>query len=105
MSKEYEEELEKTIEHLHKVIEEKTTIIDQQKQMLDMFIKGELSSHPGYIDAPSCQGVGLGNGLGNGNGNSAVGYNVTTTGYNVTTTGPLKGNSSIIFASDEDTGF
>jgi len=39
VSKEYEKELEKTIEHLHKVIEEKTTIIDQQKELLDKFMK------------------------------------------------------------------
>jgi len=42
MSKEYESELEKTIEHLHKVIEEKTTIIDQQRELLDKFMKGDI---------------------------------------------------------------
>lgn len=59
MSKEYEKELERTIEHLHKVIEEKTTLIDQQREMLDKFIKGEISvnSLSGYVDAPSYQAV------------------------------------------------
>lgn len=64
MSKEYEKELEKTIEHLHKVIEEKTTLIDQQKEMLNKFINGEISStsrymddaHPGYVNVPAYQG-------------------------------------------------
>jgi hypothetical protein len=42
MSKAYELELEKTIEHLRKVIEEKNGLIDQQKELLDKFLKGEI---------------------------------------------------------------
>lgn len=59
MSKEYEKELEKTIDHLHKVIEEKTILIDQQKVMIDKFMKGEISinSDAEYINAPSYVGV------------------------------------------------
>lgn len=62
VSKEYEKELERTIEHLHKVIEEKTKLIDQQKELLDKFMKGDISinSDAGYINAPSYVGVSTG---------------------------------------------
>jgi len=42
MSKVYEAELEKTIEHLRKVIEEKNGLIDQQKELIDKFLKGDI---------------------------------------------------------------
>jgi predicted RNA binding protein with dsRBD fold (UPF0201 family) len=60
VSKDYETELEKTIEHLHKVIEEKTTIIDQQRELLDKFMKGDIvvsNQDAGYVTFPSYQGV------------------------------------------------
>ena len=62
VSKEYEKELEKTIEHLHKVVEEKTILIDQQRVMIDKFMKGEISinSDAGYINAPSYAAVSTG---------------------------------------------
>lgn len=78
MSKEYEKELERTIEHLHKVIEEKTTLIDQQRVMIDKFLKGEISinSDAGYINAPSYVGVSTGplNGSGSFGQPSYTGY-------------------------------
>jgi hypothetical protein len=84
VSKEYETELEKTIEHLHKVIEEKTTIIDQQRELLDKFMKGEIvfSQAAEYVNVPSYQ---------------AAAY----TGSSIT--GPLTGyNTSSNSSSSED---
>jgi hypothetical protein len=79
MSKEYETELEKTIEHLHKVIEEKTTIIDQQKELLDKFMKGEIvvsSQDAGYTTVPSYQAAAYtGNGIPTG---PLTGYNTSS---------------------------
>ncbi len=43
MSKEYEKELENTVEHLKKVIEEKNVTIDQQREMIDKFMRGEVN--------------------------------------------------------------
>ena len=85
MSKEYETELEKTIEHLHKVVEEKTKLIDQQRVMIDKFITGEIS-----VNQPA---------------EYLNGYVPVQASYTTSTTGPATvttGYAQIIPNSDHD---